>query len=384
MDSQAMPKPATDAPVRDNFSTEASRILASIPRHKIPGLYWGPLSTGSMNRSKLTAEEAQDMSEGFLTTEDSTVFTTMDGEPVIYLLNDAFEACFPPEITDELHAQVISSIDRLAKGYPPKVPKKDDKRNQGTEEARVKELRKRGQHFGDYHFARWFEKGHSSAPGASHRLSKDTDPANPSQKKLVYDFFKEQAPLSQGICMWFEQIDPVEYGKYHKCYTDLANADKLGPLHQSPQGAFTGLVLLLNINVGPHKDSGDVKCGWVATTLEGNWTGGHVIFPELGIKINQKPGSILFARASLLLHGVRQIESGERYCMTHCTKADILKPPPQDGKDKAFKCPACDCGFSTKTNLSRHLRRLEDGVQKGRKEDDGKHNFEELHKVLKF
>ncbi|MCJ1392007.1 hypothetical protein MMC18_004874 [Xylographa bjoerkii] len=384
MDSQAMPLPAIDAPVLDNFSTEADRILASIPRQKIPGLYWDSLSDGVMTRSKLTAEDAQKMSERFSTTEDSTVFITMDGEPVIYLLNDAFEVCFPPAITDSIHAQVTSSIDRLAKGYPPKMPKKDDKRNRGTERPSIKELRKMGQHVGDYHFARWYEKGHSNAPGASHRLSSDIVSSKPFQKKLIYDFFREQAPLSQGIGMWFEKIDPIRYEEYHKCYTDLANADELGPLRQSCQSAFTGMVLLLNINVDPHKDSGDVKDGWVATTLEGDWTGGHVVFPEFGIKINQKPGAVLFARAALLLHCVGRIESGDRYCMTHFTKADILKPPVQNKEDKAFQCPACPCGFSNASNLSRHLRDLENAILAKKKLPDKKHDFAELRKVLKW
>ncbi|MCJ1430964.1 hypothetical protein MMC27_000314 [Xylographa pallens] len=377
-----MPSSATDAPVRDNFSTEADRMLASIPRRVIPGLLWDPLSNGPMNRSNLTAEDAQKLSEGFPTTEDSTVFTTMDGEPVIYLLKDAFEVCFTPEITDDLHAQVISSIDRLAEGYPPKMPKNNDKRNQGTKQSRIEELREKGQHAGDYHFARWYETGRSNEPGALHHLSSDIVSAKPLQEKLVYDFFREQAPLSQGICKWFEKIDPSMYEKYHKCYTELANADKLGPLFQSCQGAFTGLVLLLNINVGPHKDSGDVKCGWVATTLEGDWTGGHVIFPEHRIKINQKPGDILFVRAALLLHCVGLIESGYRYCMTHFTKANILVPPLQNKDDKAFPCPACDRGFSSKTNLSRHWRNDEKAILEGKKQPDGKHNFAELRKGL--
>ncbi|MCJ1386259.1 hypothetical protein MMC17_009385 [Xylographa soralifera] len=380
MDSQAMPPPATDAPVRDNFSTEADRILASIPRRKIPGLIWDSLSNGPITRSKLTAEEAQTMSEEFSTTEDSVVFTTEDGEPVIYLLNDAFQVYFPPEITDDLHARVTSSIDRLAKGYPPKMPKENDKRNQGTKQSRIEELREKGQHAGDYHFARWYETGRSNEPGASHRLSTDIVSAKPHQETLVYEFFREQAPMSQGICKWFEKIDPSMYGKYHKRYTDLANADELGPLRQSSQGAFTGLVLLLNINVGPHKDRGDVKYGWVATTLVGNWTGGHVIFPDFGIKINQKPGQILFSRAALALHCVGLIECGYRYCMTHFTKANILVPPLQNKDDKAFPCPACERGFSSKTNLSRHWHNLEKAILEKKKQPDGIHDFVELRK----
>ena len=182
--------------------------------------------------------------------------------------------------------------------------------------------------------------------------------------------------------MWFEKIDPSMYEKYHKCYAELANADKLGPLCQSCQGAFTGLVLLLNINVAPHKDSGDVKCGWVATTLEGDWTGGHVVFPEHQIKINQKPGDILFVRAALLLHCVGLIESGYRYCMTHFTKANILVPPLQNKDDKAFLCPACDRGFSSKANLSRHWHNDEKAILAGKKQPDGKHNYAELRKCI--
>ena len=96
-----MPSPAAEVSTRDNFSTETDRILASIVRRVIPRVSWNSLSNGPMNRSTLTAEDAQKLSEGFPTTEDSAVFTTMDGEPVIYLLKDAFKVCSPSEITDD-------------------------------------------------------------------------------------------------------------------------------------------------------------------------------------------------------------------------------------------------------------------------------------------
>ena len=77
------------------------------------------------------------------------MFTTGDGEPVIYLLKDTFGVCFSPEITEDLHTQVKSSIDRLAEGYPPKMPEKSDRRNQGTSQSRIEELKGMGQHVGD-------------------------------------------------------------------------------------------------------------------------------------------------------------------------------------------------------------------------------------------
>ena len=148
MDSQALPPPAIDAAVRNNFSTEADRILTSIPKQRIPGLYWDLLSTGPIQRSKLTAAKAQAMSEGFLVTDESTMFTTADGEPIIYFLKDAFEVCFPKAITDDLHARVTSSIDHLTERYPPKALKNDDKRSPDDTKTILEQAKKEGKPVG--------------------------------------------------------------------------------------------------------------------------------------------------------------------------------------------------------------------------------------------
>ena len=181
--------------------------------------------------------------------------------------------------------------------------------------------------------------------------------------------------------MWFEKIDPSMFKEYHECHSNLANAGVLGPLRQSSHTAYLGMALLLNYSVSPHKDRGDVKLGWTATTLEGVWTGGHLVFPNYGIRINQKPGDVVFTRAALLLHYVSRIESGYRSCMTHSTKADILEPPPQNKIDKEFPCPSslCDRGFSTNGSLSRHLRNVEKNHP-----SDNKHDFIQLRETHKW
>ena len=75
------------------------------------------------------------------------------------------------------------------------------------------------------------------------------------------------------------------------------------------------------MRVGPQKDSGDVKDGWVAMACFGNFTGGGLCAPALWIKIPFRPGDIVFFRSSLLEHWVEEFEGG-RFSVVLFTKPD--------------------------------------------------------------
>lgn len=106
------------------------------------------------------------------------------------------------------------------------------------------------------------------------------------------------------------------------------------------------------MTVGPHKDKGDVKDGFVAITCYGNFEGAHAVFPELDTKLDQRPGDILFAMSAVSIHYITPIESGERQSHVRFTKADILH-----SHKKIFECPieGCGNGYKTDSSVKRHL-----------------------------
>lgn len=182
-------------------------------------------------------------------------------------------------------------------------------------------------------------------------LSGDMRTVSKAKRAAVKKFLQAQAPVAQALAMWLEGLDVDTWGKYRDCYSRLLEENKLGILHQSPRGCFTGMALLINASVKPHRDQGDVKEGLVATTCVGQFEGGLPVFPALGMIFNQRPGDILFARSALLEHWVTPITGGERYSLTNFTKGNVMCPAPITDT-----CDLCGRGYSKKGNLVYHWR----------------------------
>ena len=65
----------------------------------------------------------------------------------------------------------------------------------------------------------------------------------------------------------------------------------------------------------PHIDLGDGRKAMTVLIALGNFTGGHLKFPQLGIEIPIQAGDIVIFRASCLVHYVEDAK-GKRYALT--------------------------------------------------------------------
>ncbi|RPB06917.1 hypothetical protein P167DRAFT_478219, partial [Morchella conica CCBAS932] len=74
---------------------------------------------------------------------------------------------------------------------------------------------------------------------------------------------------------------------------------------------FHGVAILRNLRVRPHRDGGDRKDGYTMMICAGNFTGGYLVLPQLGIKLDFKPGDIIMFKAALLEHFLSDFE-GDR------------------------------------------------------------------------
>lgn len=185
---------------------------------------------------------------------------------------------------------------------------------------------------------------------------------------------QQQAALQQAIGMWFQLLDPTTHRRYRDCYQALVDQDKLEFLHQSARGCFTGMALLINHAVNPHRDSNDVKDGYVVTTPLGDFEGGLVVFPDLKLMICQKPGDLLFSRSALLQHSVTDITAGQRTSFTYFTKRFVMElPVPTD------VCQWCKKGYSSLGNLRQHWRTIREKHDPKVADD---HDINELYKLV--
>ena len=60
------------------------------------------------------------------------------------------------------------------------------------------------------------------------------------------------------------------------------------------------MAVFYGAKVGIHKDKGDVKDGWVVIIYCGEFKGGELYFSGLGLKLEHKPGDVIFFHSTLL------------------------------------------------------------------------------------
>ncbi len=128
--------------------------------------------------------------------------------------------------------------------------------------------------------------------------------------------------------------DPQSKEKFHNHTQKLRQDGLLKHLDQGPHAVHSSLVAIVNMAVQPHRDPNDAHDGWVSTNSWGNYEGAWVVFPDLGIMIEQEPGDIMLCRSQYLEHWIMKITSGERYCCTRLTKENIINP-----LEKWVRCP---------------------------------------------
>ena len=143
------------------------------------------------------------------------------------------------------------------------------------------------------------------------------------------------------ISRWILALDPERHQELQNRYRELGE-DELQHLYQGEEGCHSGLALLVNLAVGPHKDSNDAKDSWTSTNSWGSFKGGDLIIPDYGFRIAQEEGDIVLSHAAIITHMVDDIEDGERYCHVRFTKKNILRTPVIQA-DLKIPCPMAGC-----------------------------------------
>jgi len=182
-------------------------------------------------------------------------------------------------------------------------------------------------------------------------VSRPTTGVNPSRLAALKKFFAFTRSEHYRISMWLKALDPQGWQRYNQCYQKARAGGKLEILDDGAWGIQSCHTLLVNAIANPHKDPGDVKQGWTITYPLGNFTGGEVVFLDLGLKFGQQAGDILMAPASVLTHMVLPHQGGDRYSHVWFTKADVMDPP----EHKYFcNIGLCTVGYKQKAGLQTH------------------------------
>jgi hypothetical protein len=262
-------------------------------------------------------DEAQKYESTLPTINEDRVFKSEDDTMLAVFLKGGL---IRPWKTDEnqretLLPQITEAVNNLTEEYPPPRPKEKDSRHI----SHAQECKKHKK-YGVYHFCFWKQQGHSNGkPTLSADILKGA-----TIFEAVSEFHRKVAPLIQTISRLFEPLDPGLYQRYREDYTTWLHKSTLGAIHTCNRTCFLGMALLINLRVEPHKDKQDVKEGWVAMTCIGNFTGGNLVLPALGVQLQHEAGDVIFFRSAVLEHWVAPFK-GERTAFVFFTKANMFE-----------------------------------------------------------
>lgn len=205
------------------------------------------------------------------------------------------------------------------------------------------------------HFAYWYMKFHNNS-NWDPIISADALPAAPKAMRALFDYISETTWEHRLISGWFKALDPETWEQYHTCYQKLRKEGKLRHLDLGANdwGCFLGHALLINIYVDPHKDSGDVKRGWVFNYPWMDFEGGDAVYVDLALRFKQRAGDFIMSRSCVLTHMTMLITAGQRWGNTWFTKADILETPIADNFCQE---PGCSASYTSPNGLQWHRKR---------------------------
>ena len=144
-------------------------------------------------------------------------------------------------------------------------------------------------------------------------------------RAALQEFSKSLRKLTPTVEKLFATLLPDEHAKYKLAY--LGISDKIhGEGERDPVdqafGIFTSRSLVINANTNNHKDLADVCQGWCAIVVLGDFLGGDACFPQLGVKIDCPPGSVVFMRSYAVEHYIGSYR-GDRYSVVHFTHQTV-------------------------------------------------------------
>ncbi|ELR04254.1 hypothetical protein GMDG_09009, partial [Pseudogymnoascus destructans 20631-21] len=157
---------------------------------------------------------------------------------------------------------MVDAIEKYTTLAPPPKPSSDERHE--MEQARKAEHE--GKKWGVYHLGLWHATGQPHTPPTLCSDMRRTGAGFGATLAL----YKTMAPLAQTIGRLFQEIDPRAYQQYRQNYLgECAATPELEVFKFSNRSCWHCLAILINAQVGPHKDNHDVLDGWVAMACFG-------------------------------------------------------------------------------------------------------------------
>jgi hypothetical protein len=115
-----------------------------------------------------------------------------------------------------------------------------------------------------------------------------------------YEKFKMAFPFLQSLNRGFKQLLPKRWS------AQRAAANKIDPAFLVPETLFTTITVNKTFRTACHRDAGDFSDGLsnlLVLSNNGNYSGGYLVFPEVRVAVNVRPGDLLLVNNHEIIHG---------------------------------------------------------------------------------
>lgn len=140
-----------------------------------------------------------------------------------------------------------------------------------------------------------------------------------------YEKFSMAYPFLQHLAKGFKELLPIKY---------LAQKTAINKIDQKfviPETPFTTVTVNRTFRTAAHRDAGDFTEGMsnlLTLSNDGRFTGGYLIFPEIRVAVNVRPGDLLLVNNHDIIHGNTPIvceEGSERISLVVYLREKMLE-----------------------------------------------------------
>lgn len=182
-----------------------------------------------------------------------------------------------------------------------------------------------------------------------------------SYTRDAYDKFKKAFPFLQALDKGFKELLPWRWGNQRKA------ADTIDQRYLVPETVFTTITVNNTFRTACHRDAGDFTEGLsnlLVLSNDGRFTGGYLVFPEVRVAVNVRPGDLLLVNNHEIIHGNTPIvceEGSERISIVCYLREGMLELGSKEYEDLRYEFVE-----SRRKNPNHPLqRKLWNGVSEG-------------------
>jgi len=140
-----------------------------------------------------------------------------------------------------------------------------------------------------------------------------------------FEKFSMAYPFLQHLAKGFKDLLPMKYS------AQKAATDKIDQKFVIPETPFTTVTVNKTFRTAAHRDAGDFSEGMsnlLTLSNDGRYTGGYLIFPEIRVAVNVRPGDLLLVNNHEVIHGNTPIvceEGSERVSLVVYLREKMLE-----------------------------------------------------------